>query len=59
MKKSNKLYQSNNFFEKNIQFSKKTVDLEEEDALYFISEQDEQEVVNSLPFVNQSTSLWD
>jgi len=59
MKKSNKLYQSNNFFEKNIQFSKKTVDLEEEDALYFISEQDEQEVVNSLPFVNKSTSLWD
>lgn len=59
MKKSNKLYQSNNFFEKNIQFSKKTLDLDEEDALYFISEQDEQEVVNSLPFVNQSTSLWD
>lgn len=59
MKKSNKLYQSNNFFEKNTQFSKKTVDLDEEDALYFISEQDEQEVVNSLPFVNQSTSLWD
>lgn len=64
MKKSNKLYQSNNFFEKNIQFSKKTVDLEEEDALYFISEQDEQDVVQSvvqsLSLVNKSSnSLWD
>lgn len=59
MKKSNKLYQNNNFSSKTIPFSKKTLDSEEEDALYFISEQDEQEVVNSLPFVNQSTSLWD
>jgi hypothetical protein len=60
MKKSNKLYQSNNFFKKNIQFSKKTVDLEEEDDLYFISEQDEQDVVQSLSLVNKSSnSLWD
>jgi hypothetical protein len=64
MKKSNKLYQSNNFSVKNIQFSKKTLDLEEEDDLYFISEQDEQDVVQSivqsLSLVKKSSnSLWD
>jgi hypothetical protein len=64
MKKSNKLYQSNNFSVKNIQLSKKTLDLEEEDDLYFISEQDEQDVVQSivqsLSLVNKSSnSLWD
>jgi len=64
MKKSNKLYQNNNFSVKNIQTSKKSIDLEEEDDLYFISEQDEQDVVQSivqsLSLVNKSSnSLWD
>jgi len=64
MKKSNKLYQNNNFSVKNIQTSKKSIDLGEEDDLYFISEQDEQDVVQSivqsLSLVNKSSnSLWD
>jgi hypothetical protein len=64
MKKSNKLYQNNNFSVKNIQSSKKSIDLEEEDDLYFISEQDEkdvvQSIVQSLSLVNKSSnSLWD